>query len=370
MRSWGSSPLARGLRCQVVDISCHRSDHPRSRGVYVARWSISVAIVRIIPARAGFTSRPPSPRRTPLDHPRSRGVYATSGPRGSVRSGSSPLARGLPRCRGACPGRRGIIPARAGFTCSSASGAAPPRDHPRSRGVYVFFRVRCGATEGSSPLARGLHAHHLQPRPRERIIPARAGFTVLSWASAQLRPDHPRSRGVYEPVDGGTDDDPGSSPLARGLRAGRRRDRRRPGIIPARAGFTRSPPPPGPWPRGSSPLARGLPSGPTVRRHILRIIPARAGFTSSSSEPSAAAPDHPRSRGVYAPPKGMNIRVPGSSPLARGLLMGADGVCARMWIIPARAGFTERNRTLCKSTHGSSPLARGLQIVLLARWHC
>ena len=31
-----------------------------------------------------------------------------------------------------------------------------------------------------------------------------------------------------------------------------------------------------------------------------RIIPARAGFTPGHAGPAAPAPDHPRSRGVYA----------------------------------------------------------------------
>ena len=70
----------------------------------------------IIPARAGFTPRGSagSPSRT--DHPRSRGVYLENGRQRPVYAGSSPLARGL---RSLIEGGGyvvRIIPARAGFT--------------------------------------------------------------------------------------------------------------------------------------------------------------------------------------------------------------------------------------------------------------
>ena len=94
-RALGSSPLARGLRSP-----------PRSR----------ILSRRIIPARAGFTT---CARRGPgswKDHPRSRGVYLSSPPCRWRARGSSPLARGLPG--GGVEERASlrIIPARAGFT--------------------------------------------------------------------------------------------------------------------------------------------------------------------------------------------------------------------------------------------------------------
>ena len=71
----GSSPLARGLRVELLDDvgdvgiiparagftprllhrRGHRWDHPRSRGVYDAEGEHLVLVTRIIPARAGFT---------------------------------------------------------------------------------------------------------------------------------------------------------------------------------------------------------------------------------------------------------------------------------------------------------------------------
>ena len=111
----GSSPLARGLRRTLLGVG---DGH------------------RIIPARAGFTHPPGGPRSSTPDHPRSRGVYLTGGVPVGGTVGSSPLARGLPGSfvwRGLL---MRIIPARAGFTNNGGSNAGSLRDHPRSRGVY------------------------------------------------------------------------------------------------------------------------------------------------------------------------------------------------------------------------------------------
>ena len=94
--------------------------------------------------------------------------------------------------------------------------------------------------------------------------------------------------------------------------------------------------------------------------------------------------DHPRSRGVYASFGAARADDGGSSPLARGLqVVGGDN---RVWerIIPARAGFTQTGVTDCSgfwdhprsrgvypfsraflmTMRGSSPLARGLREVI------
>ena len=171
------------------------------------------------------------------------------------------------------------------------------------------------------------------------IIPARAGFT-RSLRRRTCRPsDHPRSRGVYRNVTPTAGTRSGSSPLARGLR-------------PARG---HRPRPPG-------------------------IIPARAGFTDSSLQEHHTNWDHPRSRGVYLRTVTTESAAAGSSPLARGLLPGDAPAIQTSRIIPARAGFTQhvqrvifalrdhpRSRgvyavppALAARCRGSSPLARGL----------
>ena len=173
----GSSPLARGLLCIIIKTILGKRDHPRSRGVYVPRRATRTFSagssplarglrqgpclrgrqVRIIPARAGFTTRTVTAWSPGPDHPRSRGVYATEPAPPAWSSGSSPLARGLPPYILDEWPRGRIIPARAGFTSS-------PTPTPTG-------------TCGSSPLARGLHLLEHRDRWAQGIIPARAGFT-------------------------------------------------------------------------------------------------------------------------------------------------------------------------------------------------
>ena len=172
------------------------------------------------------------------DHPRSRGVYFGLKPDSAITGGSSPLAQGLHRRSGETHHRERIIPARAGFTSGGPLRVHQPPDHPRSRGVYRARRAAAGLGGGSSPLARGLRRTPSTDRPGPGIIPARAGFTTKGGRSWRGCWDHPRSRGVYTTVTTTSIDLEGSSPLARGLPgvlAGVELDG---GIIPARAGFT------------------------------------------------------------------------------------------------------------------------------------
>ena len=94
--------------------------------------------------------------------------------------------------------REGIIPARAGFTAARVGTVPDP--------------------SGSSPLARGLPRPVSESIRFRRIIPARAGFTAWLTFIYVWLPDHPRSRGVYGGVVPRLLQREGSSPLARGLR--------------------------------------------------------------------------------------------------------------------------------------------------------
>ena len=214
------------------------------------------------------------------------------------------------------------------------------RDHPRSRGVYAELIKR-------DPFVTG-------------IIPARAGFTSGRRNNRLSATDHPRSRGVYAMPPGSIRQAAGSSPLARGLPPHVLALMMAHRIIPARAGFTVRPllgrqrPQDHPRSRGvycecltpdlrlggSSPLARGLPWGYSGSKARARIIPARAGFTDASLRPANAEWDHPRSRGVYGGAMTAAQRALGSSPLARGLRERISRHVPRVGIIPARAGFT------------------------------
>ena len=75
--------------------------------------------------------------REPMkDHPRSRGVYDQRVDAPVEIQGSSPLARGLRPSLGDQVGDLRIIPARAEFTSPCPSARPSSWDHPRSRGVY------------------------------------------------------------------------------------------------------------------------------------------------------------------------------------------------------------------------------------------
>ena len=134
--------------------------------------------MRIIPARAGFTARIATTPSTRRDHPRSRGVYRPNRDNAFHTAGSSPLARGLHEQYILPEAGRRIIPARAGFTRRSRPWRCRCGDHPRSRGVYAFWAAVERHARGSSPLARGLHGEEMYDYGPDRIIPARAGFTI------------------------------------------------------------------------------------------------------------------------------------------------------------------------------------------------
>ena len=375
---YGSSPLARGLR------------RPRRR---------TGGRRGIIPARAGFTPTGGVRGRGRWDHPRSRGVYPDGHSEPHYGSGSSPLARGLRLVEEVLRGDLRIIPARAGFTQYAPPSGRTPRDHPRSRGVYRIGERWRIAIRGSSPLARGLRGGIVDGHHVGGIIPARAGFTSGRTCLRGGRGDHPRSRGVYGRVMEGGSWGAGSSPLARGLHPRLRNQRVPRGIIPARAGFTPSPPPQGPRAR-DHPRSRGVyVQYPNHVSSATWIIPAREGFTFYGGCIEDGSEDHPRSRGVYRPigrdvllitgssplARGLRMSNPrcvcwGSSPLARGLHHGGQHLAGQGRIIPARAGFTfdlifldrcvgdhPRSRGVYESSEissqkrwGSSPLARGL----------
>ena len=192
-----------------------------------------------------------------------------------------------------------IIPARAGFTTCHSPSRSLSRDHPRSRGVYLWSRSSRPPPSGSSPLARGLRPVICDAGSRPRIIPARAGFTSGSMPIIHAAKDHPRSRGVYPSQRRGRENLAGSSPLARGLPVLRVIGQDQVGIIPARAGFTGGLGRGCRFPAGSSPLARGLQMNVTTKTNSNGIIPARAGFTNANHKETQNTEDHPRSRGVY-----------------------------------------------------------------------
>ena len=125
------------------------STQPTSR-LMRSRWA---------PVQAPRTHGPVTPPQAHRPFYRSRGVY----------------------CRVLCLDDQvlRIIPARAGFTRVPGPAGRDVPDHPRSRGVYSWTKTRNSCDHGSSPLARGLHCCSLEREVLDRIIPARAGFTII-----------------------------------------------------------------------------------------------------------------------------------------------------------------------------------------------
>ena len=179
MRGEGIIPARAGFTRDIVgDLAGMALDHPRACGVYEpgvnGRRHITgssprvrglpkplfgpAEIVRIIPARAGFTPDPQAQALTPRDHPRACGVYARVHPQIFRRLGSSPRVRGLPRRSAMIPFWGGIIPARAGFTPGPFASGSPGSDHPRACGVYSLrvLGAPWRGMLGSSPRVRGL----------------------------------------------------------------------------------------------------------------------------------------------------------------------------------------------------------------------
>jgi len=353
----------------------------------------------LIPARAGRTLMRRGFGDLGAAHPRSRGADRCQRPTNARASGSSPLARGGPTRMGGPHMGDGLIPARAGRTLRRAVPTSLDRAHPRSRGADEAHIIGAVTFDGSSPLARGGPNDALRSLTQGRLIPARAGRTVLSCRRRWIGTAHPRSRGADPEPDGAADACQGSSPLARGGLPDHRSSPMLPRLIPARAGRTCSviaasvalgahPRSRGAddlrvvrdgRPDGSSPLARGGPWPADSAGDALGLIPARAGRTSASSAGAWAMRAHPRSRGADDLIATAGTTSGGSSPLARGgrLLVRSSGRLGGL--IPARAGRTgslawgataelahprsrgadARLRVRHSGISGSSPLARG-----------
>ena len=171
-----------------------------------------------------------------------------------------------------------IIPARAGPTLIGCIGMGFMTDHPRSCGANAMTGYSNRVTIGSSPLVRGQPIH-----VNKRLV-------LL---------DHPRSCGANDSLYHRLDFAHGSSPLVRGQRRGR-----------------------------------------TLAVHGERIIPARAGPTCIAGQVPWCSTDHPRSCGANPTIYLVSFFCSGSSPLVRGQRVDTCASYVSRRIIPARAGPT------------------------------
>ena len=127
---------------------------PLARGTFSSR-RLALDEVRLIPARAGNMLTFFVANEWTSAHPRSRGEHHVVAFRSQPVCGSSPLARGTWRLSSWRLAILRLIPARAGNIAPGESPCPQSAAHPRSRGEHCDVSGYTRIDSGSSPLARG-----------------------------------------------------------------------------------------------------------------------------------------------------------------------------------------------------------------------
>ena len=320
----------------------------------------------LIPARAGKTVAAGARWTWARAHPRACGENDEVAEQEMRDLGSSPRVRGKPVGDYVLDEQGRLIPARAGKTSRSVRGCGSGRAHPRACGENLRGLVAAPGEQGSSPRVRGKLVRRAAVMSRRGLIPARAGKTGPTPSASSTKPAHPRACGENGRPSLSRPFQAGSSPRVRGKRPGADARAAAQRLIPARAGKTRSrrrpaPSPPahpracgeneGGWPRsasspGSSPRVRGKLPSAARRALISRLIPARAGKTRRTWGVSQPMGAHPRACGENVPHASGDDPLGGSSPRVRGKRRENGDLHEQDGLIPARAGKT---RSVCGS---------------------
>ena len=187
-RSRGENPM--GLSTEEAE----KGSSPLTRGK-PAPHRATREIHGLIPAHAGKTMRTRPAGLGRRAHPRSRGENPSMWPPPTRRRGSSPLTRGKPAGQAVGVRRRGLIPAHAGKTGSADLRIIGQQAHPRSRGENVAALSSRRRATGSSPLTRGKRHRPRRVRGLRGLIPAHAGKTRSTAITVRMMGAHPRSRG-------------------------------------------------------------------------------------------------------------------------------------------------------------------------------
>ena len=258
----------------------------------------------------------------------------------------------------------GLIPAYAGKTLYSSALIPCARAHPRVCGENIACTLARYYRAGSSPRMRGKLLTPLIGALTTGLIPAYAGKTKRGTACANLPPAHPRVCGENMAQKIKSTRAKGSSPRMRGKLGLKTVMLLEPGLIPAYAGKTLSPPeifsrPPAHprvcgengcsrlWRRGglgSSPRMRGKRGGRPCSRRRRRLIPAYAGKTNQRAASARVARAHPRVCGenpCFC--RGVSSRW-GSSPRMRGKRCRSGRSFGGRGLIPAYAGKTRARK--------------------------
>ncbi len=171
--------------------------HPHARGEHHSNRRRRVAATGSSPRPWG-TRSPGSYRRSPCPvHPHARGERCAMSAASSSSTGSSPRPWGTP---GAGRGRDGscrFIPTPVGNTGDGIQRQAHLTVHPHALGEHLHRVARDDIDHGSSPrpwgtpVARGLRAN------RRRFIPTPVGNTRASGPEWRSHPVHPHARGEH-----------------------------------------------------------------------------------------------------------------------------------------------------------------------------
>ncbi len=151
----------------------------------------------LIPARAGSTRRTGRCDRPAGAHPRASGEHRWSWSISQSSRGSSPRERGAPQREGAVDVVVRLIPARAGSTLATCTGEPAVPAHPRASGEHAVAPAHSISMTGSSPRERGARQSGQEQGRGDGLIPARAGSTRTWRGRPAARPAHPRASGEH-----------------------------------------------------------------------------------------------------------------------------------------------------------------------------
>ena len=130
--------------------------------------------------------------------------------------GSSPWARGTPRCRCHSHLQTRFIPVGTGNTQGRIDQHQRLSVHPRGHGEHFDIDHYAVDVNGSSPWARGTQNPDFDLQISNRFIPVGTGNTTVTLANAQMIPVHPRGHGEHASTKLALSSEYGSSPWARG----------------------------------------------------------------------------------------------------------------------------------------------------------
>ena len=272
---------------------------PRGRGKHVHAFFQHVH-ERLIPARAGKTSRKTAASSTSWAHPRAGGENDVMRRVDAPLTGSSPRGRGKPIVTLAAFTVARLIPARAGKTPAVASRASGAWAHPRAGGENDGDEADPMSIHGSSPRGRGKRPPTGLGRSYRWLIPARAGKTCGEASAAGSDWAHPRAGGENSNISVALSAQPGSSPRGRGKLYRENTAFCAPGAHPRAGGENHCDDDDLTLRFGSSPRGRG---NPPQRRHARLdawLIPARAGKTGGATRAKVPSRAHPRAGGENA----------------------------------------------------------------------